>query len=136
MASALERTIADAKAARAANYAAFGAVTDAALDSATTLAPVLQPVAERAIARLTAAVRALRPAGPESQAHVDWRLKAGPINVAIARAQANQNQPGGSDVINALYRALPKEPPFDDGGAATQAEQAIALGAVRLLLNV
>lgn len=132
----LQQTINAAKAARAANPAAFGTVTDAALDSAVSLDAFLQPVADRAIARLTTAAKALRPAGPESPAHVQWRARAAAIEPALARAKAKSGQPGSADIVSALYSTVPREPPFDDGGAATEAELATALGAVRVLLNV
>lgn len=133
---ALERAIADAKAQRLLTPSAFGVVDDAALDGALALATQLHTVASQAIARLTAAALALRPAGPESPAHAAWRAKAAAIEPALARARAQSGQPGAAEAISMLYSTLPKEPPYDNnGGRASEIEQATALGAVVALLG-
>jgi hypothetical protein len=102
-----------------------------------TLNAVMHAVASQAIARLTAAARALRPAGAESPAHVEWRAKSDAIRAEIAQAQSTLPMPAGAAaLVSALLGAIPKEPPYDaTGGAASVAEHAVALGAAVALLG-
>lgn len=131
--SALARAIADAKSQRTRTPDAFGGVDEAALDRALDLAPALHPAATAALKQLTAAAKALRSPGLESAAHATWRAKAEAVGPALTRARAASPTP--LELLSALYSAVGREPPFDDGGAATVVEHGAALNGVVALLG-